>query len=302
MNQEAGAGAEGDTSVANAEGKEGLAGAQGDDDGKQKVPEGFGDGDEGDGKGKEAIKGDEFDWRDHLPQDMKDDIVFKDVKNIGSLAKQFKDAQSFIGDSVRIPGEDASPEEVDQFFNKLGRPASAKDYHFELPELQGNEWDKDNIQEFTKVFHEAGVTQGQADIILNGYARMNNEIAVKAEEGIGESITQLKESWGPNFERNLNLAQRAVEHLGGQEAKDIFNVSGVGSHPVLVEMFANIGRQLAEDNIITGEAAGVMNTDDAKQKIASINADKEHAYWKPSAPGHAEAKEEMRKLFQLAYD
>ena len=50
---------------------------------------------------------------------------------------------------------------------------------------------------------------------------------------------------GPRFSHNLALAKLAVTHYGGQKVKDLFNQTGLGSHPELIRMFWKIGRSMA---------------------------------------------------------
>jgi hypothetical protein len=47
------------------------------------------------------------DWRANLSDDLRSSKGLESVKDVESLAKQFLDAQSHIGNSIRIPGEDA---------------------------------------------------------------------------------------------------------------------------------------------------------------------------------------------------
>ena len=75
------------------------------------------------------------DWRASLPEDIRSAKAFDSVKDVGSLAKQFLDAQSHIGNSIRIPGEDAGQEAIDAFNQKLmnktnlmQKPETPEDY------------------------------------------------------------------------------------------------------------------------------------------------------------------------------
>lgn len=63
------------------------------------------------------------DWRSQIPAELRDAPQLKDVKDLGSLAKQFVDQQRFLGNSIRIPGEDAGPESRQEFIAKLQKHA-----------------------------------------------------------------------------------------------------------------------------------------------------------------------------------
>ena len=101
-------------------------------------------------------------WKDDLNDEMKVSPAFKDIgDDINDLAKNFLDAQSHLGNAIRIPGEDATPEAVAEFHTKLqarvpglipaasledaeatnqylealGKPKKADEY--EMPEVNG---------------------------------------------------------------------------------------------------------------------------------------------------------------------
>lgn len=65
-------------------------------------------------------------WRSHLAPEYQEAPQLKDVKDFNSLAKQFIDQQKFLGNSIRIPGEDASPEQLQEFYNKVQKHAAGK--------------------------------------------------------------------------------------------------------------------------------------------------------------------------------
>src|SRR5210317_1139444 len=61
----------------------------------------------------------EGNWRESLPEDLRENKTLADVKDVGSLAQQFIDSQQMIGQSIRIPGPDAGEEAWKNFHSKL---------------------------------------------------------------------------------------------------------------------------------------------------------------------------------------
>src|SRR5581483_7834125 len=61
---------------------------------------------------------------------------FKDItpQSFEGLAKKARDAESLIGKSVQLPGDNATAEELAKFYNRLGRPEKADAYEFKLPD------------------------------------------------------------------------------------------------------------------------------------------------------------------------
>ncbi len=59
-------------------------------------------------------------WKDDLNEEMKGSPAFKDLgDDINDLAKNYLDAQTRIGNSIRIPGEDAGDDDVIKFRARL---------------------------------------------------------------------------------------------------------------------------------------------------------------------------------------
>ena len=59
------------------------------------------------------------DWRSSIPEDLQNDPSLADIQDVAGLANGYVHAQHMIGaDKVAIPSRDATPEELDNFYNK----------------------------------------------------------------------------------------------------------------------------------------------------------------------------------------
>ncbi len=74
----------------------------------------FKDGDDEGGGG-----GGQDDWKDTLPDDLKTNASLLDVPDVATLAKRFIDTKAMVGNSFRVPGEDASTEDWGKFNTNL---------------------------------------------------------------------------------------------------------------------------------------------------------------------------------------
>ena len=69
------------------------------------------------------------DWRSAIPEDLQNDPSLANIQDVASLAKGYVHAQHMVGaDKVAIPTRETTPEELDAFYNKLGRPESVDGY------------------------------------------------------------------------------------------------------------------------------------------------------------------------------
>jgi hypothetical protein len=63
-----------------------------------------------------------------------------------------------------------------------------------------------------------------------------------------------KEFGGEKFDATVIESKRAVEKFITPEEKQMLNETGWGNHPMLVRFFARVGRAMANDGLITGQA------------------------------------------------
>lgn len=66
-----------------------------------------------------------------------------------------------------------------------------------------------------------------------------------------------KEFGGEKFDATVLESSRAVAKFITPEEKQILNDTGWGNHPMLVRFFARVGRTMAPDTLVNGNAGGV---------------------------------------------
>ena len=253
-------------------------------------------------------------FAESLPEDIRGEAAFKDIKDLGSLAKSYLSAQRMLGvppdQIVRLPGAEADAAAWDGVYAKLGRPEKADGYKFAdvtLPE--GLKIDDGLKGGFQEAAHKAGLSTKQADAL---YAWWNGEAAnrytaerTQSAAAIQAAETGLRTEWGEAFDQNLAMARQAVDHYGGNELKAELDAKGLANNPRLAKVFAALGKNLQEDGII---GRGGVNGDqhspgEAQQQISALRADAEFtkAYTQKSHPNHADAVARMQRLYQQAY-
>jgi len=260
--------------------------------------------DQGDNGGGQDGGGDSRDW---IPEDLRDEKSLDAIKDVGGLAKSYVEAQKMIGGSVRIPGEDATPEDWDAFHAKMGRPDNPEDYGLVKPDLpEGVEWDEGMVEWFGKASHKAGLSKTQAGALMESWNEIQFNKAHAGQKDMKAALDGLKESWGDKFDGRVELGLRGIERLLPAEDvtqfKGLLDSTGLGNHPLMLKFAYQVGNMLKEDGYIMGDGqGGVLGADSAKAKIAEINADKSHAHWDDTNPGHRAAVAEMAQLFKIAY-
>ena len=170
------------------------------------------------------------------------------VEGYGDMKTFMADVeQAFTNKGVQVPGENASDEEVAEFFAKLGKPESKDGYDLQPPEgVQENQALKDW---FLEAAHAAHLTKAQAQALYEKWNTLQNDRQTASEE---EVMAQLREEWGDQTEVNTKRAERVAELMGGEEFKSWLNETGAGNDTRLIKAMYQIAELVGEDTLERG--------------------------------------------------
>lgn len=201
-------------------------------------------------------------------------------KMIGEQAKKLGDATK---DMVRIPGKDASPEEIKAYREKLGIPETPDGYEFKAPKdlPEGLPYDGDRAKSFAAKAAELGLTKSQAQAVhdwaaenaVGDFTKSKEQSDAQRVETAKAETDKLKKLWGPldgqTFKANAAFADKALMEIGGQEALAEFQRVGligdaagqkiIQSAPIAT-MLAKMGQTLyKEDEVLKGDPSKLNN-------------------------------------------
>ena len=238
-----------------------------------------------------------------LPDDIRHEPVLKNFKSWDALAKSYVHANRKLGvpsdQLMQIPqGENADWNGV---YKAIGRPDTPDQY-----ELNGTGEMADN---FRNQAHQMGLSQKQASQLMDWYSEVQsgvdtNDDADFASEQV-QWVADLQKEWGDSYIKNTKLAERAFRQFGSEDALEVMNATGLGSHPALVKMFSQIGQFLAEDGQLTGNQQGRIGgitPGSAKTRIDELLNDKDFTtrYYDSYHPRHQDAVNQMQRLYEAA--
>jgi len=240
---------------------------------------------------------------DSLPEDIRHEPVLKNFKSWDSLAKSYVHANRKLGvpseQLLQLPqGENADWNGV---YSALGRPESPEGY-----ELNGS---GDLADGFRQQAHQLGLNQKQASELLNWYSDSQASVDQSDDEDFATEqvqwVAQLQKEWGDSYIKNKQLAERAFHQFADPDALDVMNKTGLGTHPSLVKMFAQIGQILSEDGALTGNQEGRIGgitSGSAKTRIDELLNDKDFTdrYYNQYHPRHSDAVNQMQRLYEAA--
>ena len=180
------------------------------------------------------------------------------------------------GTESTLLGAEAQPEQstteqtTSQSVEQMQTPA---DYQpFKIPEGLG--YKQEAMGEFSAAAREMGLTQEQAQKLVDMHAK--NWMGAQAEfeqqmirmrEEWGQQLRKHPEYGGAKLEENLGHARRFIDKFGGVELRKALDETGVGNHPVFFAAFAQAGKLMAEDSLVTGTPGG-SDGDESPQAIA----------------------------------
>lgn len=233
--------------------------------------------------------------------------------DVGGLFKSYANMESMSGRSLRVPGDDAKPEEWDAFYEKLGRPKSADEYKFERGNLpEGFQYPEEAEKSFLQAAHKGGLSTKQAGAVLSWFKEFagGNFLATQKAKAEAQSkaTEELMKEWGQDYDANLKLAQRGLMNYAKDENDPLakwLKESGNHTNPVLIRFFAKLAKDQSEHTAkVDGENngdRGAASAESAKAEIASIRNDKDHPFHDSRKAGHKEALAKMEELYKIAY-
>lgn len=218
------------------------------------------------------------DWRSLI----QDEKLRKEAERVSSLDDAFKSIQDMkkqMSDRIKLPGKDADEKEVSKFRKALGVPEKAEDYAIELPEgVEMSETTTQLFEAIKPIAHENNLPAKA----LNDFALRFDEFAqqieserqAQVEKHMDEAETALRKEWGGDYDANLNIANRAMAQVGGEEIAEFLNKTelkegGVlANDPHMVRLFAKLGRRMSEDGAI--EPVSKDEAKDLEEKFSDI--------------------------------
>ena len=261
------------------------------------------------------------DWRDSLPDPVKGWQEVETSKDEGAFWEQMSNMRSAIGQSLRIPSQEAGEEawadfkariadvpgvmfydqnDPTQAMNALGRPQDPGGYNF--TEVEGFDADPEVEGEFKALAHEIGMTAEMADKVHGWLANNIAEEQRQTQQQYQQDMNMLKGEWGAAFDQNTALARNAVIALDQKVSgfADYLEQSGAGNSTQFIKVMAELGKMFGEQGMMQYQESTAMSPHEARLQIEEIRNNPEHPYNDEMSSAHEAAKEKVRQLYKYA--
>ena len=206
------------------------------------------------------------------------------VKDLNQLAKIARDNQRALRESgrVKVPGSDASPEEVAAWRKATGVPDTAEGYAID-PVLDGDgqeiPLDKPLLARLASKAHEIGLGADAFKALVGDYVtgQIEDFAAMEATQR-AEGIEWVK-AQGEKAPARSAAVNRGADVLGldGQAVMKVRNALGAKA---TMDMLARLGEGVGEDVVFNLDGGGqkfLMSADSAQAEINQMRANPEIA-------------------------
>ncbi len=236
----------------------------------------------------------------------------KGYKSVADVANAALSAESLIGKSVQLPGDDAKTEDWNKFYGRLGRPEKSDSYEFKLPDGLPTElpYDADFAAKFKPAAYDAGLTAKQAAKVHDFYVKEAADYFGKQREANSQKVVQatdaFEKEWGKKdsepFKAAVDDMTRAVKGLELSDALQGAGLLGsIDGKQFIVD--AAIGKALArigktmfrEDSMVSGGSGGGAADNPFKDGPNKGNLTEQNLLWNSD---RTKAKALMRQAGQ----
>ncbi len=240
------------------------------------------------------------DWRATLPEELKAAPSLAKFQDPAALAKSYIEAEKLIGKKgVIVPGEGASEAEQAAFRKALGVPDAPDAYEIKVENVPAHIWNDDAAALLRQGAHQLGLTPQQAQGLASWYSGLLHQADEKAAE---TADAELRQEWGPRYERNTTLAAQAAKELLGPEAAAVLKSAGLAHNPTLLKALARMGEAIAPHDGSAGMGTGGprLSPDAERQKYFTPGTPEHQAYTNPMDRGHKAAVARVAELFRAS--
>jgi len=235
----------------------------------------------------------------------------KDVKSIAArynteeaMAKALKEANTQLSQRLKMPGKDASEDDIAAFHKQLGVPEDISGYDLKKPDFMDEaEFKSETMQNAMNgiigKMHEAGASKSVVSTAVEAYWEMERtakEITDAGDVSAAESAEAvLRKKWLNNYDSNIAFAESVVDEYPDLAKVALRDGTLMGSSPHYAEMLAEFGRLRAEGPMQAGFSNSEAGTD-ARSEFDRLTREMHDAHGSGDKTKAQSLEEQRRKI------
>lgn len=252
------------------------------------------------------------DWRvDLIPEDIREEKVFADIKDPQDMARGYFNAQKLVGKEKIVRPDADSPKELwDEYHKVGGRPDEADGYSFaeDFGDDRAKMFDEEGLKGFKALAHENGVSNKAFQEMTKWYAdyiAQSQEAEASAlDQASREGLAELKKEWvGEDYQNNMRIAQAAIENIGDENLTElILGNEALRNHPSVIKLFHRLGQSMQEHTPLQTDHGGPLRLDgvtQARQLLAKFDEDHHDVLMTVNYTGPKDRNDILNKRFAL---
>lgn len=242
-------------------------------------------------------------WTAAFDEDTSAYVSNKGWKEPSDMLMSYRNLEKFAGGAknlLELPPENATPEQLDAFYSKLGRPADPNEYGLKAPD--GG--DPAMVEWFKGTAHKLGLSAKQAQSLFTEFNGMSGSMQEKLQSQMAQesekAIGTLKQEWGQAYDQMIGAGRRAATALGYDAGRLSAIEDKLGTAEML-RLFATLGSKMGEDSFAGERSEGGFGVTPAaaKQQIADLRLDK--GFMDKYLAGDRDAVGKFQRLMEAAH-
>lgn len=249
-----------------------------------------------------AAGGTEFNFREYVSPEYKE--KFPEFKNMDAVMKGYEGLVSKLGASPIVAPKEGAPEaEVKDYYDRLakavGRPDKPDAYSVTMPEGLPEGFVNDKLlNSLRQEAFNAGIGAKQFDALASAYLKGQhndyNDYVKSAAEERGRSEEALKQSWGKDYDRNLQVAQSFLaRHIPDADQETL---TKYGNDAKFIKLLHQVASKVGEDRITPPASPGNTGSGDLNAELTRLMTSE--AYDNIRHADHTAIKSKVREITQ----
>lgn len=223
----------------------------------------------------------------------------EDKADVEALSKSYQGLEQLLGkkaNSVPVPNEKSTPEEVAAYRKAIGVPESPEGYKLKPEQLpQGVTWDDSVAKRAAELAHRHNIPAAAMSELmkfdLERAALMNQAAASMIETQLEAGREELQRVYGDKMPEKIELARRAAVTAGVDPSSQGF------VDPQVVKAIVSLAEKLSDDRLIEGNQTGISST---RARARDIMTNESNPLYQRYQDGDAETVDQVRRMLTMS--
>jgi DNA-directed RNA polymerase beta subunit len=219
----------------------------------------------------------ESNFKDLLSDEYKSHQSLQQYKDLNGLVKSHLELEKTLGDRVKLPNEKSTEEEINKFFNKLGRPEEAGKYELSTPENlpEGFEMNEESLNQFKELAFKLGLTTKQANELRETYLsqaiELHKSTYISPEKQESEFAEKRDKLFGDKAEQMVQTASKLIHENLPKEQADALDKLGNDELLAVTQLLNNVNSKFLSPDTVSTQYAPASTADDARNELMALS-------------------------------